>query len=249
MPEEYGGSGVDKLYSVVQMEELARGGCTGIGFSLHSEIVAPTSCTTAPRSRRSSYLPRLASGEMVGAIAMSEPAAGSDLQGIKSTAISSRRQLPAQRQQDLHHQRLACRPGGGGCQDRPDAGAKGTSLLLVERGMKGFETGKRLKKLGLKAQDTSELFFDNVRVPARTCWAARHSRTGLHLPDGAAALGAHADRRDAVASAQAAIDWTVHSEGAQGVRPAGRQLPEHPLHPGRTADRSADRAGVRRQVH
>jgi hypothetical protein len=150
MPEAYGGAGVDKLYSVEQMEELARGGFTGVGFGLHSEIVAPYVLHYGTEDQKQRYLPRLASGEMVGAIAMSEPAAGSDLQGIKSTALRpGRRQLPAQWQQDLHHQRLARRPG-----DRrsprpiPAAGAKGTSLLLVEQGMPGFEKGKRLKKLG-----------------------------------------------------------------------------------------------------
>ena len=87
MPEEYGGSGADKLYSVVQMEELARGGFSGIGYSLHSEIVAPYILHYGTEEQKKKYLPKLASGEMVGAIAMSEPAAGSDLQGIKSTAI------------------------------------------------------------------------------------------------------------------------------------------------------------------
>ena len=87
MPEAYGGSEADKLYSVVQMEELARAGTTGIGFGLHSEIVAPYILHYGTEEQKARYLPRLASGEMVGAIAMSEPAAGSDLQGIKATAL------------------------------------------------------------------------------------------------------------------------------------------------------------------
>jgi acyl-CoA dehydrogenase len=86
LPEEYGGSGADKLYSVVQMEELARGGYTGIGWGLHSEIVAPYILRYGTDEQKKKYLPQLASGQMIGAIAMSEPAAGSDLQGIKSTA-------------------------------------------------------------------------------------------------------------------------------------------------------------------
>ncbi|MDB5861510.1 MAG: acyl-CoA dehydrogenase [Ramlibacter sp.] len=167
MPEEYGGAGADKLYSVVQMEELARGGFSGIGFGLHSEIVAPYILHYGTEEQKQRYLPRLASGEMVGAIAMSEPAAGSDLQGIRSTAL---------RQADgsylLNGSKTFITNGWHAdlvivvAKTNPAAGAKGTSLLLVERGMPGFETGKRLKKLGLKAQDTSELFFDNVRVPA-----------------------------------------------------------------------------------
>ena len=167
MPEEYGGSGADKLYSVIQFEELNARGLTGIGYSLHSEIVAPYILHYGTPEQKARYLPKLASGEMIGAIAMSEPAAGSDLQGIKSTAI---------KQPDgsylLNGSKTFITNGWHAdlvivvAKTNPDAGGKGTSLLLVERGMKGFEKGKRLKKLGLKAQDTSELFFDNVRVPA-----------------------------------------------------------------------------------
>src|SRR5512133_2208279 len=167
MPEEYGGAGADKLYSVIQMEELARGGYSGIGFGLHSEIVAPYILHYGTGEQKSRYLPRLASGELIGAIAMSEPAAGSDLQAVKTTALA---------QPDgsylLNGSKTFITNGWHAdlvivvAKTDPAAGAKGTSLLLVERGMKGFEYGKRLKKLGLKAQDTSELFFDAVRVPA-----------------------------------------------------------------------------------
>ena len=87
LPENYGGSNADKLYSVVQMEELSRAGFTGIGFGLHSEIVAPYILHYGTEAQKQKYLPKLASGEMVGAIAMSEPAAGSDLQGVKTTAL------------------------------------------------------------------------------------------------------------------------------------------------------------------
>lgn len=208
LPEEYGGAGADKLYSVVQMEELARGGFTGIGFGLHSEIVAPYILHYGTAEQKQRYLARLASGDMVGAIAMSEPAAGSDLQGIKSTAI---------RQADgsylLNGSKTFITNGWHAdlvivvAKTDPAAGAKGTSLLLVEQGMPGFQKGKRLKKLGLKAQDTSELFFDNVRVPAENllggegqgfiCLMEQLPWERIQI-----AIGA-------VASAQAAIDWTV----------------------------------------
>lgn len=89
LPEEYGGAGADKLYSVAQIEAIGRAGFTGIGFGLHSEIVAPYILHYGTEAQKRKYLPRLASGEMVGAIAMSEPAAGSDLQGIKATALKS----------------------------------------------------------------------------------------------------------------------------------------------------------------
>ena len=211
MPEAYGGAGVDKLYSVVQMEELARGGFSGIGFGLHSEIVAPYILHYGTEEQKQRYLPRLASGEMVGAIAMSEPAAGSDLQGIRSTAI---------RQSDgsylLNGSKTFITNGWHAdlvivvAKTDPAAGAKGTSLLLVERGMAGFEKGKRLKKLGLKAQDTSELFFDNVRVPADNLLGGpQMENRGFialmeQLPWERIQIAV-----TAVAAAQAAIDWTV----------------------------------------
>ena len=211
MPEEYGGAGVDKLYSVIQMEELARGGFSGIGFGLHSEIVAPYILHYGTQDQKQRYLPRLASGDMVGAIAMSEPAAGSDLQGIKSTAL---------RQADgsylLNGSKTFITNGWHAdlvivvAKTDPAAGAKGTSLLLVEQGMQGFEKGKRLKKLGLKAQDTSELFFDNVRVPAENLLGgdAMVNRGFVclmeQLPWERIQIAI-----TAVAAAQAAIDWTV----------------------------------------
>ncbi|MBC7378149.1 MAG: acyl-CoA dehydrogenase family protein [Burkholderiaceae bacterium] len=211
MPEEYGGAGADKLYSVIQMEELARGGFTGIGYGLHSEIVAPYLLHYGTDAQKKKYLPKLASGEMVGAIAMSEPAAGSDLQGVKTTAI---------KQPDgsylLNGSKTFITNGWHAdlvivvAKTNPTAGAKGTSLLIVERGMKGFETGKRLKKLGLKAQDTSELFFDNVSVPADNLLGgpAQENRGFIclmeQLPWERLQISI-----TAVAAAQAAIDWTV----------------------------------------
>jgi len=211
MPEQYGGSGADKLYSVVQMEELNAAGFTGIGFSLHSEIVAPYILHYGTEEQKAHYLPKMASGEMVGAIAMSEPAAGSDLQGVKTTALA---------QPDgsylLNGSKTFITNGWHAdlvvvvAKTKPDAGAKGTSLMLVERGMPGFDKGKRLKKLGLKAQDTSELFFDNVKLPAGQLLGgpAQENRGFICLMEQLPwerlqiAIGA-------VAAAQAAIDWTV----------------------------------------
>jgi alkylation response protein AidB-like acyl-CoA dehydrogenase len=211
MPEAYGGAGADKLYSVVQIEALSRGGFSGIGYGLHSEIVAPYILHYGTEEQKQRYLPKLASGEMVGAIAMSEPAAGSDLQGIKCTAI---------KQPDgsylLNGSKTFITNGWHAdlvivvAKTNPTAGAKGTSLLLVERGMPGFEKGKRLKKMGMKAQDTSELFFDNVTVPAENllggevqenkgfiCLMEQLPWERLQI-----AIGA-------IAASQAAIDWTV----------------------------------------
>ncbi len=211
MPEAYGGADADKLYSVIQMEELARAGTSGIGYGLHSEIVAPYILHYGTEAQKSHYLPKLASGEMIGAIAMSEPAAGSDLQGIKATAIKQ-----ADGSYLLNGSKTFITNGWHAdlvivvAKTNPAAGGKGTSLLLVERGMAGFSVGKRLKKLGLKAQDTSELFFDNVRVPADNLLggAAMENKGFIclmeQLPWERLQIAI-----TAVASAQAAIDWTV----------------------------------------
>ena len=218
MPEEYGGAGADKLYSVIQMEELSRGGFSGIGYGLHSEIVAPYILHYGTPEQKAKYLPKLASGEMIGAIAMSEPAAGSDLQGIKASAIWQ--PGPSASETDgsylLNGSKTFITNGWHAdlvivvAKTNPAAGAKGTSLLLVERGMPGFSVGKRLKKLGLKAQDTSELFFDNVKIPAENLLGGKQqeNRGFICLMEQLPwerlqiAIGA-------VAAAQAAIDWTV----------------------------------------
>ena len=175
MPEALDGAGADKLFSVVLIEELTIAGATGIGFGLHNEIVAPYLLRYGTHEQQQRWLPKFASGELIGAIAMSEPAAGSDLQGIKTTAIKHADHYV------LNGSKTFITNGWHAdvvivvAKTTPDAGAKGTSLLVVERGMPGFEKGKRLKKLGLKAQDTSELFFSNVRVPLANLLGAENS--------------------------------------------------------------------------
>ena len=211
LPEACGGSGADLLYSVIQFEELWARGFTGIGFGLHSEIVAPYILRYGTGAQKKHYLPRLASGEMVGAIAMSEPGAGSDLQAVKTSAI---------RQADgsylLNGSKTFITNGWHAdlvivvAKTDPAGGAKGTSLFLVERGMPGFDKGQRLKKLGLKAQDTSELFFNDVRVPAANllggpAWKNRGFMCLMEqLPWERLQIAI-----GAVAAAQAAIDHTV----------------------------------------
>jgi len=212
LPEEYGGAGADRLYSVLQMEAIARTGTTGIGFGLHSEIVAPYLLHYGTEEQKRKFLPQLASGAMVGAIAMSEPAAGSDLQGIKTTAVKS----ADGSHYVLNGSKTFITNGWHAdlvvvvAKTDPSAGAKGTSLLLVEAGMPGFDKGQRLKKVGMKAQDTSELFFNNVQVPAANLLGgpAMEGRGFICLMEQLPwerlqiAIGA-------VASAEAAIEWTL----------------------------------------
>lgn len=166
MPEQYGGAGADKIYGMVLIEEQARANNSSLGFGLHSEIVAPYLLNYGNDRLKQKYLPKMASGEMIGAIAMSEPGAGSDLQAVKTTAI---------RKGDRYvvHGSKTFITNGWNCdlvivvaKTDPAKGAKGTSLVVVDTSMAGFTKGKRLKKMGLKGQDTAELFFDNVEVPA-----------------------------------------------------------------------------------
>ncbi|MET0207430.1 MAG: acyl-CoA dehydrogenase family protein [Burkholderiaceae bacterium] len=211
MPEQYGGAGADLLYSVIQFEELWARGFTGVGFGLHSEIVAPYIERYGTDAQKANYLPKLATGKLIGAIAMSEPAAGSDLQGVKTTALQQ-----ADGSYLLNGSKTFITNGWHAdlvivvAKTDPAAGAKGTSLMLVERGMPGFEKGKRLKKLGLKAQDTSELFFDDVRVPAENilggeAWKNRGFICLMEqLPWERLQIAI-----SAVAASQAAIDLTI----------------------------------------
>ena len=167
MPEAYGGAAAGRLFSMVMMEETARARTSGIGFSLHSEIVAPYILKYGSEAQKANYLPRMARGEIIGAIAMSEPGVGSDLQAVKTSAVKG-----TNGDYTVNGSKTFITNGWNAdlvitvAKTNPALGAKGTSLILVERGMAGFERGKRLKKIGMKAQDTSELFFSNVQVPA-----------------------------------------------------------------------------------
>lgn len=163
--EQYGGLGLDFRYSTIVNEEVSRLGLTGIGWNLHTEIVAPYIEHHGSELLKQKYLPKMVSGEMIGAIAMTEPGAGSDLQGVKTTAVrdgdyyivnGSKTFITNGQNADLIIVVV---------KTDPTKGAKGTSLLIIEDGMEGFSKGQNLHKVGMKAQDTSELFFDNVKVP------------------------------------------------------------------------------------
>ena len=166
MPEEFGGSGADKLFSMVLMEEQARINNSSVGWGLHSEIVAPYLFNYGSDALKKKYLPKMSSGEMIGAIAMSEPGAGSDLQSIKTTALKKGDKFIVNGSKTFITNGWNCDLVIVVAKTDPAKGAKGTSLIVVDTSMKGFAKGKRLKKMGLKGQDTAELFFDNVEVPA-----------------------------------------------------------------------------------
>jgi alkylation response protein AidB-like acyl-CoA dehydrogenase len=206
MPEEYGGAGADRLYSVVLMEEQARANNSSLGWGLHSEIVAPYLLRYGSEALKRKYLPQMAAGEMIGAIAMSEPGAGSDLQAVKTSAQKKGGGYLVNGSKTFITNGWHCDLVIVVAKTDPAKGAKGTSLVVVDTSMKGFTKGKRLKKLGLKGQDTAELFFDNVEVPAENLLGQENNgfiylMQELPWERMQIAVGA-------VAKAEAAVQWT-----------------------------------------
>jgi alkylation response protein AidB-like acyl-CoA dehydrogenase len=165
VPEQYGGVGADFRFNAVVDEVVAGLGLTGIGFSLHSDIAVPYIMAYGTEEQKQQYLPRCVNGEIITAIAMTEPGTGSDLQSIKTTAVLDGEHYI------LNGSKTFITNGQMAdlvivvAKTDPEAGASGTSLLLVEAGTEGFEKGQNLEKIGMKAQDTSELFFQDVKVP------------------------------------------------------------------------------------
>jgi acyl-CoA dehydrogenase len=207
MPEAYGGAGVDKRFSVVVMEEAARINATGLGWGLHSEIVAPYLLHYGSETLKQKYLPKMASGEMIGAIAMTEPAAGSDLQGVRTTAVRDGDQYVLNGSKIFITNGYLCDLVIVVAKTDPAKGAKGTSLLVVDTSMAGFTKAKPLHKAGMKAQDTCELYFDNVRVPAGNLLGEEGNGFVYlmqELPWERLQIAVIA-----MASAEAALDWTI----------------------------------------
>jgi acyl-CoA dehydrogenase len=165
LAEEYGGAGGDFGHSAVIIEEIARTNASGVGFPLHSDIVVPYIADLATAERRREWLPRMARGEVIGAIAMTEPGMGSDLKAVRTTARREGGDYVIDGQKTF----ISNGQNAGlvivVAKTDPAAGRKGISLICVEEGTPGFGRGRNLEKIGLHAQDTSELFFDGVRVP------------------------------------------------------------------------------------
>ena len=207
MPEEYGGAGADIRFSVVLMEEQFRIGATGPGFGLHSEIVAPYLLHHGSDYLKSKYLPAMASGECITAIAMTEPGTGSDLQGVKTSAVRDGDCYVLNGSKTFITNGWNCDMVIVVAKTDAAAGSKGMSLFAVDTSMAGFTKGKRLHKMGMSAQDTSELFFDNVRVPVQNL-IGDEGRGFVYLmqelPWERLQIAL-----TAVAAAQAALEWTL----------------------------------------
>ncbi|WP_188197011.1 acyl-CoA dehydrogenase family protein [Nonomuraea sp. SYSU D8015] len=182
VPEEYGGAGItDFRYNAVIVEEVMRHGATGLGFTLHNDVVAPYLVDLTDEEQKQRWLPGFAGGELITAIAMSEPGAGSDLQGIRTTAVREGDHYVVNGQKTFITNGINADLVVVVAKTDPEAGARGTTLIVVERGMEGFSRGRNLDKVGMKAQDTAELFFENVRVPVANRLGPNDGEGFIHL--------------------------------------------------------------------
>ena len=164
--EAYGGAGIkDFRYNAIVAEEISKVGASGLGFPVHTDIIVPYISSLGTDEQKQRWLPGLVSGELISAVAMTEPGAGSDLQGIRTSAVDKGDHNVLNGSKTFISNGIMSDLVIVVCRTDPDAGHQGISLLVVERGMAGFERGRNLDKMGLKAQDTAELFFDNVEVP------------------------------------------------------------------------------------
>ncbi|MCL4558648.1 MAG: acyl-CoA dehydrogenase family protein [Deltaproteobacteria bacterium] len=172
--EKYGGSGVNFLYSVVIMEEMTRIMESGFAINLHSDVVVPYIATFGSEEQKQRWLPGCVSGELITAVAMTEPGTGSDLQAIKTTAVKDGDHYLVNGQKTFISNGQLCDLVIVACKTNPKADPPytGMSLIVVEDKTPGFEKGKKLEKIGMKSQDTSELYFSDCRVPAKNLLGA-----------------------------------------------------------------------------
>ncbi|MDE0511912.1 MAG: acyl-CoA dehydrogenase family protein [Gammaproteobacteria bacterium] len=204
--EEYGGPGADFLYNVVLHEELAKAMATGPGFAIHSDMVATYIYRFGSEEQKQTWLPKMVSGEAIGALGLTEPGAGSDLKAIQTRAVRNGTEYVINGQKTFISNGQLCDLVVLACKTDPKAGARGMSFIIVETDRPGFSRGRNLEKIGVKAQDTSELFFEDVRVPIS-------NRIGEEGEGFKIAMTNLAHERitvaaSAMAQIEAAIDWT-----------------------------------------
>jgi len=207
VPEEYGGMGGDFLHSAILIEEMARAGATGPTFYLHSDIVAPYLVDFGTEDQKQKWLPKMATGEVVVALGMTEPSGGSDVQAMRTQALRDGDEYV------INGQKVWITNGHTAdllllaCKTDPKARAKGVSLILVETNRPGFSRGRKLEKIGCKAQDTAELFFADVRVPVTNLIGEEGSGFKLLMTQLAQERLVQAIR--GVSSSEAALQWTI----------------------------------------
>jgi alkylation response protein AidB-like acyl-CoA dehydrogenase len=207
VPEAYGGPGADLLYSAVILEEAAQFSNFGLSLTMHSEIVANYFLHHGSEQLKQIWLPRMITGEAIGALAMTEPAGGSDVKAVATTAVRNGTDYVLNGSKTFISNATVCDVVIVVAKTDPAAGTRGISLLAVDTRLPGVTKGKPLKKIGLKSQDTGELFFEQVRVPGESLLGEENCGFGYlmqELPWERLQLAV-----SAVAAAQAAYGWTV----------------------------------------
>ncbi|MGV0819073.1 acyl-CoA dehydrogenase family protein [Martelella sp. AMO21009] len=207
VPEEYGGLGLDYLFDVVVFEELWRAGASGPGFLIHTDLVATYIASFGTEAQKKKFLPKMVTGEWIGSLGMTEPHAGSDLKAIKTRAVRDGNEFVINGQKVFISNGQLCDVLVLATKTDSEAGAKGVTLFLVEGDRPGFQRGKNLDKLGMKAQDTSELFFDNMRLPPENMLGAEGEGFKLMMTKLSQERLAQAVRSTTVA--ETVIDQTV----------------------------------------
>jgi alkylation response protein AidB-like acyl-CoA dehydrogenase len=207
VPEEYGGLGLDYLFDVVVFEELWRVGASGPGFLIHTDLVATYIRSFGTEDQKLHWLPKMVRGEAIGSLGMTEPHAGSDLKAVRTQAVRDGNEFVINGQKVFISNGQLCDVVVLATKTNNAAGANGITLFLVESDREGFNRGRNLEKLGMKAQDTSELFFENVRVPPSNMLGAE----GRGFPQMMTKL-AQERLAQAIRSAtvtETVIEWTV----------------------------------------
>ena len=209
IPVAYGGAGADWLFNVVVMEELARAGVSGpgSGFMVHSEMVAPYILAWGSEALKEQWLPRMVAGEAIGALGMTEPSAGSDLKALRTRAVADGSDYVIDGQKVFTSNGQNADLVMTACKTDSAADARGITLILVETDRDGFTRGRNLEKIGLHAQDTSELFYSSVRVPQTNRLGGEGQGFSLMMTKLAQERLAQAVR--SVVVAEQAIRWTV----------------------------------------
>ena len=207
VPEQYGGLGVDYLFDVVVFEEMARSGHTGPGFMIHCDLVATYIKSFGTEQQKKQWLPKMVSGEAIGSLGMTEPHAGSDLKAIRTKAVRDGDDFVISGQKVFISNGQLCDVIVLATKTGQTVGSKGVTLFLVDTSLPGFRRGTNRAKLGMKGQDTSELFFDEVRVPASAMLGEEGKGFELMMTKLAQERLAQAIRSATVA--ETVIDYTV----------------------------------------
>jgi acyl-CoA dehydrogenase len=220
VPEAYGGMGLDYLFDVVVFEELWRSGASGPGFLIHTDLVATYLRSFGTEEQKRKWLPKMVSGEAIGSLGMTEPHAGSDLKAIRTRAVCDGDDFVINGQKVFISNGQLCDFVVLATKTNSNAGAKGVTLFIVESNRPGFRRGRNLEKIGMKAQDTSELFFEDVRIPATNMLGGEGKGFALMMTKLAQERLAQAIRSATVT--ETVIGWTV--EYTSGRSAFGQKL-------------------------